>query len=224
MPGSPLVVVGGSIASLVAADAALRKGRDVELILPRSGVGGGFRPLQVDGRRLDIGVRLLEIDREDASTAAAPRRLPPGPDGPRRLRAPRRRLGRRPRGRPPARGRSPGDVDRRPAGGRHLLHGRSGRPLVHAGARRGAPHGGRGGRRPPPRGRRRGARRGARPAALLARGGLARQPRRHLPRPVHRVDVRQDPPGRSGRGARRPAPQGVDAAVPPAHAGARRRR
>ncbi len=79
MPGSPLVVVGGSIASLVAADAALRNGRDVELILPRSGVGGGFRPLQVDGRRLDIGVRLLEIDREDASTPPPLAGYRPGP-------------------------------------------------------------------------------------------------------------------------------------------------
>lgn len=79
MRGSPLVVVGGSIASLVAADAALRRGREVELLLPRSGVGGGFRPLRVDGRRLDMGVRLLEIDREDAGVAPPLADYQPGP-------------------------------------------------------------------------------------------------------------------------------------------------
>ncbi len=61
-----LTVVGGSIAALVAADAAARAGRSVDLLLPARGVGGGFRPLEVDGRRLDLGVRLLELDREDA--------------------------------------------------------------------------------------------------------------------------------------------------------------
>lgn len=66
MGSAPLVVVGGSIASLVAADAALGRGRAVELILPRRGVGGGFAPIVVNGRRLGLGVRLLEIDREDA--------------------------------------------------------------------------------------------------------------------------------------------------------------
>ena len=63
---APLVVVGGSIAALVAADAALRRGRPVELILPRRGVGGGFAPIEAGGRRLGLGVRVLEIDREDA--------------------------------------------------------------------------------------------------------------------------------------------------------------
>ena len=60
------MVVGGSIAALVAADARLRRGGAVELLLPRRGVGGGFAPLEVAGRRLGLGVRLLEIDREDA--------------------------------------------------------------------------------------------------------------------------------------------------------------
>ena len=79
MPGSPLVVVGGSIAALVTADAALRRGREVELLLPRGGVGGGFRPLRVGGRRLDLGVRLLEIDREDAGAAPPLADYRPGP-------------------------------------------------------------------------------------------------------------------------------------------------
>lgn len=69
MPASPLVVVGGSIASLAAADAALARGRTVELLLPRRGVGAGFLPMRVAGRRLDLGIRLLEIDREDAGVA-----------------------------------------------------------------------------------------------------------------------------------------------------------
>ncbi len=64
-PG-PLVVVGGSIAALATADAALGRGRAVELILPRRGVGGGFAPIEAAGRSLGLGVRLLEIDREDA--------------------------------------------------------------------------------------------------------------------------------------------------------------
>jgi hypothetical protein len=63
----PLTVVGGSIAALVAADARLRGGGAVDLLLPRRGVAGGFAPLEVKGRRLGLGVRLLEIDREDAA-------------------------------------------------------------------------------------------------------------------------------------------------------------
>jgi hypothetical protein len=74
-------VVGGSIASLTAADAALRRGRPVELLLPRGGVGAGFLPLRVAGRRLDLGIRLLELDREDAATAPALDAYEPGPAG-----------------------------------------------------------------------------------------------------------------------------------------------
>ncbi|HMN98729.1 MAG TPA: hypothetical protein PKD59_04900 [Miltoncostaeaceae bacterium] len=60
-------MVGGSIAALVAADARLRRGGAVDLLLPRTGVAGGFAPIEVEGRRLGLGVRLLEIDREDAA-------------------------------------------------------------------------------------------------------------------------------------------------------------
>jgi len=63
---APLTVVGGSIAALVAADARLRRGGAVELLLPRRGVGGGFVAVDAAGRRLGLGVRVLEIDREDA--------------------------------------------------------------------------------------------------------------------------------------------------------------
>ncbi|WP_354698446.1 hypothetical protein DSM112329_04126 [Paraconexibacter sp. AEG42_29] len=60
----PLVVVGGTIAALVAADGAAAAGREVVLLLPRQGVGGGFAPLTPDGRRLDRGLRALELHYE----------------------------------------------------------------------------------------------------------------------------------------------------------------
>lgn len=75
-----LTVVGGSIAALVAADAAARAGRRVDLLLPQRGLGGGFCPIVRDGRRLDMGVRLLELDREDAGTPPPLDAYRPGPD------------------------------------------------------------------------------------------------------------------------------------------------
>ncbi len=59
-----LVIAGGGVAALVAADAAARAGRDVHLLLPRKGVGGGFVPLVLDGRPLERGLRLLELGYE----------------------------------------------------------------------------------------------------------------------------------------------------------------
>ncbi|MCW3038756.1 MAG: hypothetical protein JWM31_661, partial [Solirubrobacterales bacterium] len=59
-------VVGGTVAALVAADALARRGGPVELLLPRRGVGGGFAPLTVDGRRLERGIRVLELHYEGA--------------------------------------------------------------------------------------------------------------------------------------------------------------
>jgi hypothetical protein len=79
VPAEPLVVAGGSIAALVAADAALRAGRPVELLVPERGVGGGFLPVTVGGRRLGLGVRLLEIDREDAGDPPPLSAYRPGP-------------------------------------------------------------------------------------------------------------------------------------------------
>ncbi|WP_372791882.1 NAD(P)-binding protein [Paraconexibacter sp.] len=61
----PVTVVGGQVAGLVAADALARAGREVHLVLPTRGVGGGFLPLRRDGRRLELGVRLLELGYED---------------------------------------------------------------------------------------------------------------------------------------------------------------
>ncbi len=67
-----LVVAGGSIAALVAADAAARAGVPVELLLPRKGVGGGFVPLVLRDRRLDRGLRALELHYEGAGPPPPP--------------------------------------------------------------------------------------------------------------------------------------------------------
>jgi hypothetical protein len=57
----PLVVTGGTVAALIAAEQAAAAGREVELLLPHKGVGGGFAPLHLGGRRLDRGLRALEL-------------------------------------------------------------------------------------------------------------------------------------------------------------------
>lgn len=82
MSAAPQVVVGGSIAALVAADQLARSGRAVELHLPERGVGGGFAPLRVDGRRLELGARLIELS-YDGEVAAPPPldQYRPGPHG-----------------------------------------------------------------------------------------------------------------------------------------------
>jgi hypothetical protein len=56
-----LVVAGGTVAALVAADAAAAAGAAVELLLPHRNVGGGFAPLRLGERRLDRGLRALEL-------------------------------------------------------------------------------------------------------------------------------------------------------------------
>jgi len=68
----PSVVVGGSIAALVTADRLAAAGRAVELHVPERGVGGGFVPIEVGERRLDLGVRLIELSYDDAVGAAPP--------------------------------------------------------------------------------------------------------------------------------------------------------
>ena len=57
----PLVIVGGTIAALVAADRAAAGGREVQLCLPDGRVGSGFLPLERAGRRLDLGPRIIEL-------------------------------------------------------------------------------------------------------------------------------------------------------------------
>lgn len=80
--GSPVVVVGGSVASLVAADALAAAGRRVEMHLPESGVGGGFTPITVSGRCLELGARLIELS-YDATPGESPplSAYRPGPHG-----------------------------------------------------------------------------------------------------------------------------------------------
>jgi hypothetical protein len=79
---APQVVVGGTIASLVVADRLAAAGRPVELHVPERGVGGGFVPIAAGDRRLDLGVRLIELSYDDEVTAAPPLRdYRPGPHG-----------------------------------------------------------------------------------------------------------------------------------------------
>lgn len=73
----PVVVVGGSVAALTAADALATAGRRVELFLPERGIGGGFLPFEREGRRLDLGPRVIELRYDDAAPDAP---LPPWED------------------------------------------------------------------------------------------------------------------------------------------------
>jgi putative NAD(P)-binding protein len=68
------IVVGGSVAALVAAEALAARGARVRLLLPEHGVGGGFAPLHRDGRALELGVRLLELSYEDDGAPMPPLR------------------------------------------------------------------------------------------------------------------------------------------------------
>lgn len=79
----PIVVVGGSVAALAAADALAGRGRPVDLFLPERGIGGGFLPLERDGRRLDLGPRVIELRYDDAEPAPSPPldTYRPGPHG-----------------------------------------------------------------------------------------------------------------------------------------------
>ena len=60
-----VVVAGGSIAALVAADALAAAGAGVRLVLPERGVAGGFLPVTVDGRKLELGPRLVELSYDE---------------------------------------------------------------------------------------------------------------------------------------------------------------
>lgn len=83
MSGDGVTVAGGSIAALVAADTAARRGAQVRLVLPEKGVGGGFQPLGVDGMQLEFGVRLLEVSygSEDSPDYPDLREYRPGVSG-----------------------------------------------------------------------------------------------------------------------------------------------
>lgn len=77
------VVVGGSIAALVAADRLAHDGVDVELLLPSRGVGGGFAAHEVGDHRVELGSRLLELSYGTGSEEPAPdpATYQPGPHG-----------------------------------------------------------------------------------------------------------------------------------------------
>jgi hypothetical protein len=78
----PTVVVGGSVAALACADALAAAGRPVELHLPERGIGGGFLPLEIAGRRLDLGPRVLELRYDDDPGVPPPwDAYVPGPHG-----------------------------------------------------------------------------------------------------------------------------------------------
>jgi hypothetical protein len=78
----PVVVVGGSVAALVAADALGRRGDAVELHLPERGIGSGFLPIEAGGRKLELGPRIVELAYDDAVGAAPPlESYRPGPHG-----------------------------------------------------------------------------------------------------------------------------------------------
>jgi hypothetical protein len=68
------VVVGGSVAALVAADALSEGEEPVRLLLPQRGVGGGFAPIHREGRVLELGVRLLELAYEGVDSTPPPLR------------------------------------------------------------------------------------------------------------------------------------------------------
>ena len=77
------VVVGNTIAALVASDALASRGASVDLYLTGT-VGGGFRGFSVDGFCLELGARLLEISYGGEESTAPPPSLEeyhPGPSG-----------------------------------------------------------------------------------------------------------------------------------------------
>jgi hypothetical protein len=77
----PAVVVGGTLSALVAADALGRSGRQVILLAPRRGLGGGFMPAERDGRRLERGIRVLELHYEGVGEPPPLSEYEPGDHG-----------------------------------------------------------------------------------------------------------------------------------------------
>lgn len=77
MTGSPIDVVGTAIASLVAVDALASAGHNVRWIRPPGPLNGGFQPLQRDGRRLELGMRLIELSYDEAGAPSHQNTEPP---------------------------------------------------------------------------------------------------------------------------------------------------
>lgn len=67
-----LDIVGSSVGCLATALQLAERGRRVRLFLQKGREGGSFHGLQVDGRDLDLGVRLFELDYEDAPAERLP--------------------------------------------------------------------------------------------------------------------------------------------------------
>ncbi|MDO8211377.1 hypothetical protein [Conexibacter sp. CPCC 206217] len=75
------VVVGGTIAALVAADALGAAGTPTRLLAPANGLGRGFTSIPDGERRLSLGVRLLELSYEDDPAPPPLSAYAPGLDG-----------------------------------------------------------------------------------------------------------------------------------------------
>src|SRR5262245_5851331 len=71
-PRVPLDIVGGSVGCLVAALTAARGGRSVRLYMNPARAGGSFAGLAIRQRRLNLGVRLFELDYEDSAETRRP--------------------------------------------------------------------------------------------------------------------------------------------------------
>ncbi len=68
----PLDIVGSSVGCLAIALQRAERGRRTRLYLQKGREGGSFHGLHVDGRDLDLGVRLFELDYEDAPAERLP--------------------------------------------------------------------------------------------------------------------------------------------------------
>jgi hypothetical protein len=75
------VVVGGTVAALVAADALGSAGTPTRLLHPASGVGRGFTAIPDGDRRLSLGMRLLELGYDDDPVPPPLADYLPGEDG-----------------------------------------------------------------------------------------------------------------------------------------------
>ena len=79
----PTDVVGNSIASAVAVDRLAAAGVPVRWYRTSRSLSGGFQPLVVDGRRLELGMRVVELSYDSGETVESPSVLDyePGPHG-----------------------------------------------------------------------------------------------------------------------------------------------
>src|SRR3954447_5656388 len=82
MSADSRVVVGGTPAALVTADALGRAGVPVRLLLPEKGVGRGFAPIPASsGHKPPLGVRVLELAYEDDGAVPPLADYEPGSNG-----------------------------------------------------------------------------------------------------------------------------------------------